>query len=93
MVDLYRLRRVLEVDVVRGLMDRDPELPASRLEPLQDDVEAAEAAALAARWPAVGTADRSAPVPAGLRARHPRGVPFALIWNWSDKGLRGPART
>jgi DNA-binding GntR family transcriptional regulator len=56
-VDLYRLRRVLEVDVVRGLVDRDPELPASRLEPLLDDVEAAEAAALADRWPAVGTAN------------------------------------
>ncbi|TDO54349.1 DNA-binding GntR family transcriptional regulator [Kribbella sp. VKM Ac-2527] len=56
-VDIYRLRRVLEVDVVRGLADRVPELPASRLEPLQDDIEAAEAAALAGRWPAVGTAD------------------------------------
>jgi DNA-binding GntR family transcriptional regulator len=56
-VDLYRLRRALEVDVVRGLAERDPELPASRLEPLQDDVEAAEAAALAGRWGAVGTAN------------------------------------
>ncbi len=56
-VDLYRLRRVLEVDVVRGLVDRDPELPASRLEPMQADVETAEAAALAGRWPAVGTAN------------------------------------
>ncbi|MEU4391914.1 GntR family transcriptional regulator [Kribbella sp. NPDC023855] len=56
-VDLYRLRRVLEVDVVRGLEKRVPELPEGRLEPLQDDVEAAEAAALAGRWPAVGTAN------------------------------------
>jgi DNA-binding GntR family transcriptional regulator len=56
-IDLYRLRRVLEVDVVRGLAERDPELPASRLEPLQADVEAAEAAALVDRWPAVGTAN------------------------------------
>ena len=56
-VDLYRLRRVLEVDVIRGLVDRDPELPESRLEPMQADVEAAEAAALAGRWPAVGTAN------------------------------------
>jgi DNA-binding GntR family transcriptional regulator len=56
-IDLYRLRRVLEVDVVRGLAERDPELPASRLEPLHDDVEAAQAAALQDRWPAVGTAN------------------------------------
>lgn len=56
-VDLYRLRRVLEVDVVRGLVDRDPELPSDRLEPMRDDVEAAEAAALAGRWPAAGTAN------------------------------------
>ncbi len=56
-VDLYRLRRVLEVDAVRGLAERDPELPAGRLEPLHDDVEAAEAAAHAARWAAVGTAN------------------------------------
>ncbi|WP_206686247.1 GntR family transcriptional regulator [Kribbella qitaiheensis] len=56
-VDLYRLRRVLEVDVVRGLAGRDPELPASRLEPLRDDIESARAAALAGRWPAVGTAN------------------------------------
>lgn len=57
LVDLYRLRRVLEVDVVRGLEKRTPELPEERLEPLQDDIEAAEAAALAGRWAAVGTAN------------------------------------
>jgi len=56
-VDLYRVRRVLEVDVVRGLAERDPELPSSRLEPLRDDVETTEAAALAGRWEAVGTAN------------------------------------
>src|SRR3954454_19720284 len=32
-IDLYRLRRVLEVDVIRGLAERDPELPADRLQP------------------------------------------------------------
>jgi DNA-binding GntR family transcriptional regulator len=56
-VDLYRVRRVLEVDVVRGLAARDPELPSSRLEPLRDDVETARVAALAGRWAAVGTAN------------------------------------
>jgi DNA-binding GntR family transcriptional regulator len=56
-VDLYRLRRVLEVDVVHGLIDRDPELPASRLEPLRADVEAAALAAEADDWPTVGTAN------------------------------------
>jgi DNA-binding GntR family transcriptional regulator len=56
-VDLYRLRRVLEVDVVRGLPDRDPALPTSRLAPLFDEVEAGEAAALADQWQAVGTAN------------------------------------
>jgi DNA-binding GntR family transcriptional regulator len=56
-VDLYRLRRVLEVDVVRGLAERDPELPSARLEPLRDDVETAQAAALGGRWSAVGTAN------------------------------------
>jgi DNA-binding GntR family transcriptional regulator len=56
-VDLYRLRRVLEVDVVRGLADRVPELSDARLEPLQAEVETAEAAALTNRWAAVGTAN------------------------------------
>jgi DNA-binding GntR family transcriptional regulator len=56
-VDLYRLRRVLEVDVVRELANRSTELPEERLEPLEADVELAEAAALAGRWAAVGTAN------------------------------------
>ncbi|MDX6263231.1 MAG: hypothetical protein QOH84_4919 [Kribbellaceae bacterium] len=56
-VDLYRLRRVLEVDVVRELANRPIELPEERLEPLEADVELAEAAALDGRWAAVGTAN------------------------------------
>jgi DNA-binding GntR family transcriptional regulator len=56
-VDLYRVRRVLEVDVVRGLAKRDPSLPSERLVPLQKDVETAEAAAIDGRWAAVGTAN------------------------------------
>lgn len=52
-VDLYRLRRVLECDVVRSLEDLDPAL----LKPLRDDVEASEAAALGGDWLAVGTAN------------------------------------
>lgn len=52
-VDLYRLRRVLECDVVRSLRGLDP----TRLEPLRDDVEASEIAALAGDWLAVGTAN------------------------------------
>jgi DNA-binding GntR family transcriptional regulator len=56
-VDLYRLRRVLEVDVVRGLIDRSPELPDDRLKPLATEVDSAEAAATAGRWAAVGTAN------------------------------------
>ncbi|MEV8374043.1 GntR family transcriptional regulator [Kribbella sp. NPDC056861] len=56
-VDLYRLRRVLEVDVLRGLTHRTPELPGERLKPLEDDLLDAEAAALDGRWAAVGTAN------------------------------------
>jgi DNA-binding GntR family transcriptional regulator len=52
-IDLYRLRRVLECEVVRSLVDPDP----ARLEPLRDDVQASEAAALAGDWLAVGTAN------------------------------------
>jgi DNA-binding GntR family transcriptional regulator len=53
LVDLYRLRRVLECDVVRSLRDLDP----ARLEPLRTDVEAGAAAAAAGDWIAVGTAN------------------------------------
>lgn len=53
LVDLYRLRRVLECDVVRSLDD----VPVDRLAPLREDVEASEAAALAGDWIAVGTAN------------------------------------
>lgn len=53
LVDLYRLRRVLECDVVRSLDD----VQQDRLAPLREDVEASEAAALAGDWLAVGTAN------------------------------------
>ncbi|GAA1635769.1 GntR family transcriptional regulator [Kribbella alba] len=52
-VDLYRLRRVLECDVVRSLVDSHPD----RLDPLRGDVEASESAALVGDWIAVGTAN------------------------------------
>jgi DNA-binding GntR family transcriptional regulator len=51
-VDLYRLRRLLEVDVLRGL---DEDFDRSRLAPLREQVEAAEAAAAAGDWAGVGT--------------------------------------
>ena len=51
-VDLYRLRRALECDVLRRLgPDSDP----ARLAPLRADVEASKAAADADDWPTVGT--------------------------------------
>ncbi|MEV6285162.1 GntR family transcriptional regulator [Kribbella sp. NPDC051770] len=53
LLDLYRLRRVLECDVVRGLADLDP----AQLEPLRADVEAAESAAVEEDWISVGTAN------------------------------------
>ena len=53
LVDLYRLRRVLECDVIRSLADVQPD----RLAPLREDVEASEAAAQAGDWIAVGTAN------------------------------------
>lgn len=53
LVDLYRLRRTLECDVVRSLEDLD----AVRLRPLHDDVAAGEAAAERGDWVAVGTAN------------------------------------
>jgi len=53
LVDLYRLRRVLECDVVRSLDDLDPKL----LEPLRADIESSEAAAAAGNWVEVGTAN------------------------------------
>lgn len=52
-VDLYRLRRVLECDVVRSLED----LAADRLQPLRDDVARGETAAAAGDWVEVGTAN------------------------------------
>ena len=53
LVDLYRLRRALECDVVRSLSDVDP----VQLRPLHDDVAAGEAAAERGDWVAVGTAN------------------------------------
>lgn len=53
LVDLYRLRRAIECDVVRSLRDLDP----VRLRPLHDDVASGEAAAERGDWVAVGTAN------------------------------------
>lgn len=53
LVDLYRLRRTIECDVVRSLTHLDP----TRLRPLQDEVSAGEAAAKRGDWVAVGTAN------------------------------------
>lgn len=53
LVDLYRLRRTIECDVVRSLPDHDPVL----LAPLYDDVEAAEQAARDGDWVSAGTAN------------------------------------
>ena len=53
LVDLYRLRRAIECDVVRTLSHVDPEA----LRPLSDDVARAEAAAGRGDWVAVGTAN------------------------------------
>jgi DNA-binding GntR family transcriptional regulator len=52
-VDLYRLRRTLECDVVRSLTELDDD----RLQPLRADVEAAESAARQGNWGEVGTAN------------------------------------
>ena len=51
LVDLYRLRRAVEGSVVRSLTGGEP------LDPLRDDVAAAERAAAAGNWRAVGTAN------------------------------------
>lgn len=53
LVDLYRLRRAIECDVVRSLHEVDP----VRLRPLHDDVASGEAAAERGDWVAVGTAN------------------------------------
>lgn len=53
LVDLYRLRRAIECDVVRSLHEVD----AARLRPLHDDVASGEAAAARGDWVAVGTAN------------------------------------
>lgn len=53
LVDLYRLRRTVECDVVRSLKGLD----ADRLRPLRADVEAAESAASRGEWGEVATAN------------------------------------
>ena len=53
LVDLYRLRRLVECNVVRGLAEPDPGL----LRRLVGDVEAGEAAAEREDWVSVGTAN------------------------------------
>jgi len=53
LVDLYRLRRTLECDVVRSLED----VGAVRLGPLADDVADGETSAARGDWIAVGTAN------------------------------------
>ena len=53
LVDLYRLRRAIECDVVRSLAEVD----AVALRPLHDDVAAGESAAERGDWIAVGTAN------------------------------------
>lgn len=52
-VDLYRLRRIVECEVVRSLVGLD----AERLAPLRAEVEAAESAASRGAWDEVGTAN------------------------------------
>lgn len=53
LVDLYRLRRLVECNVVRGLAEPEPGL----LRRLADDVEAGESAAEREDWVSVGTAN------------------------------------
>lgn len=53
LVDLYRLRRIVECDVVRSLTGLDE----TQLAPLRTEVEASEAAAAHDDWAAVGTAN------------------------------------
>lgn len=53
LVDLYRLRRTVECDVLRSLTGLD----ADRLHPLRANVEAAESAASRGKWDEVATAN------------------------------------
>lgn len=52
-VDLYRLRRIVECEAVRSLCG----LNAERLAPLRTEIEAAESAASRGAWDEVGTAN------------------------------------
>lgn len=51
--DLYRLRRIVECEVIRSLVGLD----AERLAPLRFEIEAAESAASRDAWDEVGTAN------------------------------------
>ncbi len=53
LVDLYRLRHIIECGVLRSLSDIDPDLVGR----LSDDVDAGETAAQQADWTSVGTAN------------------------------------
>jgi DNA-binding GntR family transcriptional regulator len=53
LIDLYRLRRTVECSVVRSLTSLTP----GALQPLRDEVAAAELAAASGDWRAVGTAN------------------------------------
>lgn len=53
LVDLYRVRRAIECDVVRSLPGPDP----ARLRPLHDDVAVAQAALEVGDWETVATAN------------------------------------
>ena len=53
LIDLYRLRRTIECEVVRSL----PPLEPDRLRPLHDEVAAGRSAAERGDWVAVGTAN------------------------------------
>lgn len=53
LVDLYRMRRIIECDVVRTLPDLEPR----QVRRLYDDVEAGESAAQRGDWASVGTAN------------------------------------
>ncbi|MEO7982316.1 MAG: GntR family transcriptional regulator [Sporichthyaceae bacterium] len=68
LVDLYRLRRMVECDVVRSLSDPDPD----GLRRLYADVEEGEAAAERGDWVSVGTANMQFHRDLGALARSPR---------------------
>lgn len=68
LVDLYRLRRLIECQIVRGLNDPSED----GLQQLVDDVEEAAAAARRGDWSAVGTANMGFHAHLVRLARSPR---------------------